>query len=179
MERVEGVMRGATAIAGRTLRPLVRRLRRVPIEIRIGALALSLFVIAFAAAVVPLLTTGGRNPTAEVAVRIPSQMRVADTVILPLAIDNTSGSIIQPLCLIARSEPPGTVTPTQAEFQGLETIRFVDGRACGGELSGQETISVRLTLAPRRAGFAQLTLAAAQGATEIGPEVHGTVEVTP
>ena len=175
IDRLERGLRRTVQLARGALRPL----RRIPVEIRFGAAALAVFVGAFAAAVVPLLTTGGRDPQAEVAAKFPSQLKLGDTFVLPLAIDNVSGSVISPLCLIASVDPAGAIAASQAVFQGLETIRFVDGRACGGQLSGQESISVMLTLVGRHTGPAQITLVAGQGAREIGPPLRGRVEVTP
>jgi hypothetical protein len=169
---VDGLRRAAAPF-GRWLRPL----RRIPVELRVGIAVMVIFLGSFFAAVVPLLTTGGRDPRAEVSGRYPSTMRVGQAYALPVALDNTSGSVINPVCIIARSTPAGAVTPTDADFQGLETVPFVDGRACGGSLSGQEVINVRVTFAPVRAGTVRLTLVAAEGTREIGPALSGNVDV--
>lgn len=169
---VAGLRRGARPL-GRWLAPA----RRIPVEPRVGAVVLAIFLGSFFAAVVPLLTTGGRDPRAEVSGRYPETLTVGREQDLAVAVDNTSGSVITPLCVELRSVPAGAVVATAAVFQGLETVPFAGARACGGSLSGQEVINVRLTLAARQAGRVRLSLVATQGARVIGPELHGTVEV--
>ena len=170
---LETLRRGAGPI-GR----LVAQLRRVPIELRVGLLVTVIFLGAFFLAVVPLLTTGGRNPSAEISGRYPATMQVGQDYLLPVALDNTSGAVINPVCVIAHSDPAGLLTAVDASFQGLETVPFVGGRACGGALSGQEVITVKVTLRPLAVGTAHVSLVAGQGAREIGPALSGSVGVT-
>jgi hypothetical protein len=70
------------------------------------------------------------------------------------------------------------VSAQQVVFQGLDTVVFRDGLACGGELSGQQTISAKLTFVPAQAGTVHLRLVAAQGSKEIGPAVFRSVEIS-
>ncbi|HEY6379003.1 MAG TPA: hypothetical protein VI316_07465 [Candidatus Dormibacteraeota bacterium] len=178
--RVERATRSAVEATGRALAPLGRRLaplRRIPVELRVAMVIMAIFLGGFFAAVVPLLTTGGRDPHAEISGRYPSSMPVGQDYILPVALDNTSGAVISPVCVILHSDPAGAVGATQAQFQGLETVPFAGGRACGGSLSGQEVISVRVTLRPSMVGSARVSLIAGQGAREIGPALTGTVEI--
>jgi len=127
--------------------------------------------------IVPLLQTGGRDARAEVSGKYPSRLVVGEDFVMPVAVDNTSGAVIRPLCIAAQADPGGSVEPISATFQGLDTVPFRAGRACAGELSGQEVVSVRVTLRPQRAGLVRLSLVAAQGGVTIGPELRGTVEV--
>ena len=183
--RAEAALRRATAVLRRWLAPLGRRMgpvgrtwRRLPFEMRIGGAALLLVVGGFFAAVVPLLTTGGRNARAEVSGKFPSSITLGEEYPLAVAVDNTSVAVISPICLVATSDPPGRVQPVSAAFQGLETVDFHNGRACGGSLSGEEVINVVVRFRPATTGGATLTLTAGQGATAIGPTLHGRVTVT-
>jgi hypothetical protein len=136
---------------------------------------LLLFSIAFAATIVPLLTSGGRV-RAEVAGSVPSDAVAGRPMYLDLAVDNTSGSIIHRVCIAATFDRP--VSVQQVTFQGLDTVPFRDGRACGGALTGQETASLRIVLVPQVAGTLHLSLVAGEGDQDIGPVVHRTVTVS-
>jgi hypothetical protein len=149
--------------------------RRVPPPMRLLIGFLVLFGIAFSATVLPLFTSSGGQVRAEVAGSVPSAAVAGQPMFLDLAVDNTSSSIIHPLCLALSFDAP--VAVQQVVFQGLDTVPFRDGRACGGDLSGQETASVRVVLVPQTAGTLHLQLVTAQGAREIGPTVHRTVAV--
>jgi len=134
-----------------------------------------LFAIAFSATILPLITSTGGRVRAEVAGSVPSDAVAGQPMFLDLAIDNTSGSIIHPLCLAISFDAP--VTVRSVVFQGLDSVPFRDGRACGGDLSGQETVSLRAVLVPHRAGTLHLRLVAAQGSQSIGPVVERDVAV--
>lgn len=178
--RGERVARALVDALRRRVAPLarwLRPLRRIPVEVRVGLIVLAIFVGSFFAAVAPLLTTGGHDPRAEISGRYPSTLRLGQDYVLPLALDNTSGAVIHPVCVIARTAPNGAVTATTAEFQGLETVAFTGGRACAGSLSGQEVINVRVTLRPLLRGEVRVSLLAGQGAQEIGPAFTGNLEV--
>lgn len=130
----------------------------------------------FAAVVAPLLVTAGHHrPTAEVAGRVPDTARLDVPLEIQVAIDNTSTSVIGPLCLVVRTDPPAEVR--EARFQGLDRVPFRDGRACGGELSGQETVSVVVVVVFHQLGDTSVDLAPAEDGTVIGPSLHGTVVV--
>ncbi|HET9050690.1 MAG TPA: hypothetical protein VFO60_03245, partial [Candidatus Dormibacteraeota bacterium] len=127
---------------------------RVGLGVSIVALAL------FFGAVVPLLTSRSATPVAEVNGKIPAQLTLGSEGTVTLAVDNTSDAIISTICLRVTVDPPATVTPVSASFQGLETIPLRDGRFCGGSLSGQEVISVRMLIAGAQTGGARLTIVA-------------------
>jgi hypothetical protein len=161
--------------APRQLDRLRAAIARVPPPMRVLIGFLVLFGIAFAATVGPLFTSVGGQVRAEVAGSVPTDGVAGQQMFLDLAIDNTSNSIIHPLCLAVSFDAP--VVVQKVVFQGLDTVSFRDGRACGGDLSGQETASVRVVLVPQQAGTLHVDLVAAQGTRAIGPEVHRTVVV--
>jgi len=136
---------------------------------------LALFAVAFSATILPLLTAGGKV-SGEVAGSVPSSAVVGQPMFLDLAIDNTSGSLIRPVCIAAGFDL--AVTVQQVVFQGLDSVPFRDGRACGGELTGQETASLRVVLVPHAAGTLHVTLVVAQGTQDIGPVLRRSVDVS-
>lgn len=151
----------------------------MPSQVWIAGLIAAVFIVGFFAAVVPLLVSGGHNPRAELSGQFPDRISLGERFVLPLALDNTSSSIIAPVCIEARLDPASGTRATEAIFQGLETVAFRDGRACGGSLSGGEVINVRLVLAPLRTGLVRLSLTPAQGTSAIGPALRGSLEVVP
>jgi hypothetical protein len=156
---------------------LVRqRLQRVPGQAWVVLGAVLIFGVGFLAVVLPLLQTGGSNPRAEVAGVIPGHATVGQPLQVPVAYDNVSGSVISPVCIAASFDAP--VTIQEVRFQGLDRVPFRDGRACGGRLSGQETVSVVLVLVFNDPGTVHARLGATQGALAIGPELTGTITVT-
>jgi hypothetical protein len=136
---------------------------------------LVLFGVAFIAAILPLFMLKG-DLRAEIAGMQSSAAVVGRPATLDLGIDNVADRAIAPICLMARFDQP--VEVRQVVFQGLDTIPFRDGRACGGELSGGETISATLTFVPHTTGTIHVRLVAAQGTREIGPAVTRDVDVS-
>jgi len=155
------------------LRALVER---IPPWLRLPLGLFALFLFAFASTILPLfLLKGGER--AEIAGMQSSSGVVGQTTTIDLGIDNTGDTVISPICLSALFDLP--VDVKSVNFQGLDTVPFKDGRACGGALSGQETISVVMTIVPRQAGTAHVRLVASKGDKEIGPSVERTLEVAP
>lgn len=166
----DAVRRGAARVAAAA--------RRVPRRVWAVLLGLLLVGGGFAAVVAPLLLTARRgHPTAEVAGRLPDRARLDRPLDVVVAVDNTGTTVIHPLCLEVVAE--GAVELGTARFQGLDTVPFHQGRACGGELSGQETVSVVLVVVPRAPGPLRLSIAPAEDGTVIGAPLRGTVLVTP
>ncbi|HEY2704135.1 MAG TPA: hypothetical protein VGL20_10630 [Candidatus Dormibacteraeota bacterium] len=126
--------------------------------------------------IVPLLTTGG-VPRAEVSGQLPERLTVGDSVEQPLALDNTSGGVIKHTCLLVGLEPAGVVDLPEVRFQGLDTWRVSGGQACGGQLSGQEVISLRARLVALRPGTVHVRLTAGDAGRPIGPPLSRTVTV--
>jgi hypothetical protein len=156
--------------------PRVRAfVERIPPWLRLPLGLFTLFAVAFASTILPLflLQSGER---AEIAGMESSSGVVGQATTIDLGIDNTGDSVISPICLSALFDLP--VDVRSVNFQGLDTVPFKDGRACGGALSGQETISVIMTVVPRQAGTVHLRLVASKNAKEIGPAVVREFDVS-
>jgi hypothetical protein len=151
--------------------------RRIPIHIRVGIGVGVVALALFAGAVVPLLLSGGATPTAEVNGSLPHSLTLGTQASVSLALDNTSDAIIKRVCIRVAVDPAGTVTPVSASFSGLETVPFSGGLVCGGSLSGNEVISVRMLLQGARTGSARVTLVASNGTADIGPQHTAIVGV--
>jgi hypothetical protein len=137
-----------------------------------------LVVGGFAGVVLPLFTaSSGGPPMAEVAGLIPDSAPVNRSTDMEIALDNTGSSVIEPVCIKATFDRP--VRVDHVVFQGLDRVPFRDGRACGGRLSSQETINIRLSIQPQSAGSVQVTIVPAQLGVVIGPGIHGTLRAEP
>jgi hypothetical protein len=150
---------------------------RVPGRVWVLLFAGIIFAGGFAGVVYPLLQTGGTDVHAEVTGAIPDHATVGQPLQVPVALDNTSGAVISPLCVAAQFDGP--VDAREVRFAGLDTVPFHNGRACGGKLSGQETVSAVVVFAPSQAGTLHVSLSVAQGDRIIGPALNGTVIVAP
>ena len=129
---------------------------------------------AFFAVVTPLFNTSGA-PSADLGGVLPTTAIAGAPLQVAVAFDNTGTSVISPVCIQAAVSGPLQVRT--ALFQGLDTVSFHNGSACGGALNGQETVSVVVQLVATSGGVAQLTLVPAQGSTELGPGLSGTIRV--
>jgi hypothetical protein len=137
---------------------------------------LLLFVFAFSSTILPLFLLKSTD-RAEIAGMQSSTGVLGRATTIDLGIDNVGDTLISPICLSVLFDLP--VQVQKVVFQGLDTVQLTDGRACGGALSGQETISVQMTLVPQQAGTVHVRLVASKGAREIGPAVVRTLEVAP
>jgi len=151
-------------------------LRRVPGGFWLVLIFAAIIVGGFLGTVVPLITTGGAV-RAEVSGQVPSQAVVGEPVEQPLALDNTSGGVIRRACLLIGLEPAGIVEVPDVRFQGLDTEPVAGGRACGGQLSGQEVISLRTRLVPLRPGTGRITFTAGDEGRPVGPALTRTLTV--
>ncbi len=129
---------------------------------------------AFIGVVVPLFSSGGA-PSAEIAGQLPDTVAAGHTVQMDIAFDNVGDSIIYPVC-VAMSGDGATLA--SADFQGLDHVIATGNRVCGGQLTGQETISITLQFSLSHRGSTEVELVPQQGATVIGPVFSGTVGVT-
>jgi hypothetical protein len=129
---------------------------------------------AFVAVVLPLFTSGGA-PQAEIAGQLPSSVVAGHPVHVDIAVDNVGDSVIYPVC-VALSGSGATLV--SANFQGLDQVNATANRVCGGQLIGQETISVTLVFTLTHRGSTQVSLSPQQGGTVIGPALSGTVGAT-
>jgi hypothetical protein len=150
--------------------------RRVPRRMRLALGLLLLFGVAFLLAILPLFMLKG-TLRAEIAGMQSSTGVLEQPTTIDLGIDNVGDRAISPVCLSATFDAP--VDVQQVVFQGLDRVPFRDGRACGGQLSGQQTISATMTFVPHQAGTMHVFLVASQADKEIGPVVSRTVEVSP
>lgn len=166
----------APRASGRLVR-LRQAAERVPGRVWVLLGAGVIFTAGFAGVIVPLLRTGGSDVHAEVTGRIPDHASVGQPLQMPVAVDNTSGAVISPLCISATFDMP--VDAREVRFQGLDVVPFRNGRACGGRLSGEETVSAVVVIVPSQTGTLHVRLAAAQGERIIGPDLVGDVAVSP
>jgi len=144
----------------------------------LGVILLAVVAGAFTGIVLPLFHFGATGPaTAEMSGIIPDRAAVSRTIDIEVAIDNTGIASIRPVCVVAGFDAP--VLVEHVTFQGLDRVPFRDGRACGGRLNRDETISVRLAVTPQTLGTVQVTVAPAEGSRTIGRDIHGTIEVAP
>lgn len=151
-------------------------LRRVPAHLWLGAIFAAIVFGGLFGTILPLLTTGG-VPRAEVSGQIPERLTVGESVEQPLALDNTSGGVIKRTCLLVGLEPAGVVEMPEVRFQGLDTRVVAGGQACGGQLSGQEVISLRARLVALRPGTVRIRLSAGDAGRPIGPALSRTLTV--
>jgi hypothetical protein len=126
--------------------------------------------------IIPLITTGGAV-RAEVAGQLPAQLVVGQDIEQPLALDNTSGGVIKRTCLLVHLDPAGVVDVSQVRFQGLDTEPVTGGQACGGQLSGNETISLRARVVALRPGTVRIRFVAGDQGRPVGPPLTRTLTV--
>ncbi|MBJ7608505.1 MAG: hypothetical protein JF887_03610 [Candidatus Dormibacteraeota bacterium] len=150
-----------------------RRLVTMP---RAARLALIGLVVAggFVGVVLPLFSNGGA-PRAEIAGSLPESARAGSQVRIDIAVDNVGDSIIYPVCVALSGDG---ATLLSANFQGLDQVAASANRVCGGQLTGQETISITLVFTLNHRGNTDVRLVPQQGATVIGPLFRGTVAVS-
>ena len=149
---------------------------RIPPSMRLPLGLLLLFVVAFSSTVLPLFLLKSTE-RAEIAGMQSASGVVGQPTTIDLGVDNVGDTLIKPICVSALFDLP--VQVEQVTFQGLDTVPFKDGRACGGALSGQETISVTMTLLPQQAGTVHVRLVASKNDKEVGPAVVRTLDVAP
>jgi len=154
------------------LRPLVER---IPPSLRLPVGLLALFAVAFASTLLPLFLLSSTD-RAEIAGVESASGVVGRPTTLAMGVDNTGDTVISPICVSALFDGP--VQVQQVSFQGLDTVPFKDGRACGGALSGQETISVEMVVVPQAPGTVHVRLVATKGTKEIGPAVVRDLDVS-
>jgi hypothetical protein len=133
-----------------------------------GALAI------FFAVVFPLVHNTGPL-AAEVSGTVPDTAVVNQVLAVDLSIDNTGDRLINPVCVSTSFDR--AVELQSVTFQGLDTVKASNGRACGGLLSTQETISIKVVLVPRTTGSVHAVIRASQQDTNLGPPLEGTIRV--
>ncbi len=134
------------------------------------------FSAAFAATILPFITSGG-PVTAEVAGASIGSGRAQQELSFHASIDNTGGSTIRRVCLRVRSSRP--LMRARVQFQGTDTVPVdAAGFACGGSLSAQETVSVQVLFIPLESGDYAFTLSPADSRRVIGPPVRRTTSIS-
>lgn len=128
----------------------------------------------FVGVVLPLFANSGA-PSAEIAGLLPSAVTAGVPVRADIAVDNVGDSVIAPLCVQLSGDGARLMS---ANFQGLDQVVATSNRVCGGDLTGQETISITLVLALDHRGPATVRLVPQQGSTVIGPVFSATVAVS-
>jgi len=128
----------------------------------------------FLAVIAPLFATSG-SPMAILGGSLPTTAPAGRQLEIDLAIDNVGDPVIGRICVGALVQGP--LTPQHAIFQNIDTEPFVDGRACGGSLSSQESISVQLFFDAGPAGRAQLVLSPMDGTRTIGAALSGSLSI--
>ncbi len=131
-------------------------------------------VVAFAAVVVPLFQGGG-TPRAEIAGQLPDSVAAGQQVRVDIALDNVGATSIYPVCVAMTGEGASLAS---GNFQGLDAVTASGNRVCGGQLTGQETISITLVFTLNHRGSTVVRLVPQQGTTVIGPVFSGTIGVT-
>jgi hypothetical protein len=128
----------------------------------------------FLAVIAPLFATSGA-PMAILGGTLPTTAPADRQLEIDLAIDNVGDPVIGTICVGALVQGP--LTPTRAIFQNVDKEPFVGGRACGGSLSSQESISVQLFFDAGSAGTAQLVLSPMDGTRTIGAALSGPLSI--
>jgi hypothetical protein len=147
---------------------------RIPLPVRLLLLA-GITAGAFFGIVAPLFNNGG-PAIAELDGSLPATVHAGASNVLDLDIDNTGFSVISPMCVGIKASP-GVIVKS-VTFQGLDTVPATSGPVCGGDLTGQESISISITLDLRSVTSAQLTLTPQQGNTPVGKPLQGVILVT-
>jgi hypothetical protein len=135
-----------------------------------GAVLVGLFL----GVVAPLFATSG-NAMADLTGVIPASAPAGKQLEVDVSIDNTGFSVVGRLCV--RAEVQGPLTPVDAIFQNIDKEPFVNGAACGGQLTSQSSAPVQLFFDAAGAGSAQLVLSPLDGKRTIGAALTGTVSV--
>lgn len=95
---------------------------------------------------------------------------------LDLAVDNSYGSTLDPLCLSVG--PRRNFNATAATVQGIDKLTFHNNRACGEELVAGEDVSVTVTVVPQFTGTLPLTIGVVTpSGTEVGSPIAGNLHV--
>lgn len=152
----------------------VGALIRIPFPIRL-LLLFAVVVAGFFAVIAPLFDNSG-PAVAEIDGNLPASLQSGANRVLDLDIDNTGLSVINPICVGVKTS--AGVVVKSVTFQGLDTVAAGSGPVCGGELTGQELISISITLDLRSVTAAQLTLTPQQGNKPVGQPLQGVILVT-
>ncbi|HEY7926190.1 MAG TPA: hypothetical protein VIG86_02080 [Candidatus Dormibacteraeota bacterium] len=171
--RSEGGRTRTQRRAAAALRAAGRRIVTMPRPARIVLVAIAV-AVGFVAVVLPLFSTGGA-PRAEITGALPDTATAGRQLRVDIAVDNVGDGSIYPVCV---SLSGGGATLVSGLFQGLDQVTATSNRVCGGQLTGQETISISLVLRLDQRGSAIVQLVPEQGSSVIGPAFRATVIVS-
>ena len=168
-ERADAARAGLIA----SLRSGARWVAGLPRGARLALVGLAI-VGGFIGVVVPLFDSGGA-PSAEISGFIPQSAGAGVPVHVDIALDNVGASIIHPVCVAISGNGVALVS---ANFQGLDQVSATRNTVCGGQLTGQETISITLVLTLAQRGPTDVTMVPQQGSRVIGPAFTGRIAVS-
>ena len=154
---------------------MLRRLRGDPRPYIVLVIAVAI-IGAFFVVVAPLFATSG-SATADLGGVLPTSAKLGQNLEVDVGYDNTSSAVIESTCVLVATNGPLQVS--SVTFQGLDVERVINGKACGGSLNGQETISVRIVCVPTAAGMASLSITPANGNTAVGAGLAGRITIAP
>ena len=171
---IRGVLAGAAERVASGARRGWRAIVTMPRGARLVLVGLAV-IAGFAGVVLPLFSNSAAVPRAEIAGQLPETATLGKPVRVDIAVDNVGDGIIYPVC-VSLGGNGGTLI--SANFQGLDQVNATGNRVCGGQLTGQETISITLLISFNHHGTSRVTLTPEQGSTVIGPVFSGTVGVS-
>jgi hypothetical protein len=136
----------------------------------VGVVLLGLFL----GVITPLFATAG-PAMADLSGVIPSTATAGKRLEIDVSVDNIGDPVIGQVCVGALVQGP--LTPVDAIFQNIDREAFINGKACGGELTSQSSAPVQLFFDAGTAGPAQLVLSPMNGKQVIGQALTGSLSV--
>jgi hypothetical protein len=136
----------------------------------VGTVILGLFL----GVITPLFATAG-PPMADLSGVIPSTATAGTRLEIDVSVDNVGDPVIGQVCVGALVQGP--LTPVDAIFQNIDKEPFINGRACGGELTSQSSAPVQLFFDAGSPGPVQLVLSPMNGKQVIGQALTGSLSV--
>ena len=143
---------------------------RIVFLVIVGAVLFGLFL----GVITPLFATAG-PPMADLSGVIPSTAIAGKQLEIDVSVDNVGDPVIGQICVGALVQGP--LTAIDAIFQNVDKEPFIDGKACGGELTSQSSAPVQLFFDAGSAGPAQLVLSPMNGRQVIGQALTGSLSV--
>ncbi len=128
----------------------------------------------FLGVITPLFATAG-PAMADISGVIPATATSGKRLEIDVSIDNVGDPVIGQLCVGVLTQGP--LTPVDVIFQNIDREPFIDGRACGGELTSQSSAPVQLFFTAGSPGPVQLVLSPMNGKRVIGAALTGSLSV--
>jgi hypothetical protein len=143
---------------------------RIVFLVVVGVTLLGIFL----AVITPLFATSG-PPMAVLGGSLPPSAISGKDLEIDVAIDNIGDPVINQVCVGALVQ--GNLTPKNVIFQNIDNEPFVNGTACGGMLSSQESISAQVFFSTGSPGTVQLVLSPMAGKQVIGAALSGSLSL--